>query len=329
MSDPRPEGSRRFEVMPEDAGKRVDRWLSERFPDHSRTQVQHWIRDGNVTVDGAPPRASRPVEAGDVFLVEVPPSPPTTLDPRPLPLDIVYEDEHIAVIAKPPGLVVHPGAGADRTTLAHALLARWPGWDPPGSLRRPGIVHRLDRDTSGLLVVARTQRAYLSLVRQISSREVTRRYIALCWGNLDRDAGVETGPIGRDARDRKRMAVRHDGRPAITEWRVLRRFDTVSLLDIALGTGRTHQVRVHLSHAGHSVFGDPGYGGTGAWLNRVGGERRAVMRAYLQQLGRQALHAYHLTFRHPAGGGTCRFEVPVPADMEAVLDGLAGEEGSR
>jgi 23S rRNA pseudouridine1911/1915/1917 synthase len=252
-----------------------------------------------------------------------------TLEARPLPLEIVYEDEHLAVIAKPAGLVVHPGAGADRTTLAHALLARWPGWDPPGSLRRPGIVHRLDRDTSGLLVVARTPRAYLSLVRQISSREVTRRYIALCWGGPDRDAGRETGPIGRDPRDRKRMAVRHDGRSALTEWRVLRRFDTVSLLDIALGTGRTHQVRVHLSHAGHPVFGDPGYGGTGAWLNRVGEARRAEMRVYLQRLARQALHAYYLAFRHPAGGGVCRFELPVPPDMEAVFESLAGEEASR
>jgi 23S rRNA pseudouridine1911/1915/1917 synthase len=329
VNDAAEELPRRFEVMPEDAGERVDRWLSARFPDHSRTQIQRWIQDGLVTVDGAPPRASHAVEAGEVFFVVVPPASPTTLEPRPLALDVIYEDDDLAVLLKPPGLVVHPGAGADRTTLAHGLLARWPGWDPPGSFRRPGIVHRLDRDTSGLLVVARTQRAYLSLVRQISAREVTRRYIALCWGELDRDAGQETGPIGRDPRDRRRMAVRHDGRPAVTNWRVLRRFDMVSLLDIALGTGRTHQVRVHLSHAGHPVFGDPGYGGTGAWLNRVGEERRAVMRGYLQRLGRQALHAYHLTFRHPAGGGTCRFEVPVPADMEAVLDGLTAEEESR
>lgn len=320
---------RRLEVAPGEAGERIDRWLSARFPDHSRTQVQRWIRDGNVTMDGAAPRASHPVEAGEVFLVRVPPPAPTTLDPRPLVLDLVHEDEHLAVIAKPPGLVVHPGAGADRTTLAHALLARWPGWDPPGSLRRPGIVHRLDRDTSGLLVVARTQLAYLSLVRQISAREVTRRYIALCWGDLERDAGRETGSIGRDPRDRRKMAVRHDGRPALTEWRVLRRFDMVSLLDITLGTGRTHQVRVHLSHAGHPVFGDPGYGGTAAWVHRLGEERRAVMREYLQQLGRQALHAYHLTFRHPVNGGICRFETPVPADMAAVFEGLAAEETSR
>ncbi len=329
MNEVSGEAPRRFEVGPAEAGERLDRWLSARIPGYSRTQVQRWIREGKVTCPGGAARASQPVEPGEIYVVGIPPPEASSLDPRPLPLDLLYEDEHLAVIAKPAGLVVHPGAGPDRTTLAHGLLDRWPGWEPPGSSRRPGIVHRLDRDTSGLMVVARTARAYLSLVRQISAREVTRRYVALCWGSLDRDAGRETGSIGRDPRDRRRMAVRHDGRPALTEWRVLRRFDTVSLLDIALGTGRTHQVRVHLSHAGHAVFGDPAYGGTSVWLNRLSEDRRGVMRARLRQLGRQALHAYHLAFRHPAGGGTCRFEVPVPADMESVLSSLAAEEESR
>jgi len=220
--------------------------------------------------------------------------------------------------------VVHPGAGIPRTTLAHALLARWPGWDPPGSPTRPGILHRLDRDTSGLLAVARSARAYQELTQAMAARAVTRRYVALVVGGPELDAGEIDAPIGRDARDRRRMAVRRGGRPARTEWRIVRRFDTLSLLDLTLGTGRTHQIRVHLAHAGFPVFGDPVYGGAAA-LQRVSRERRPALESLRRRLSRQALHAYHLAFRHPVGGDRLRFEAPVPADMDEVLVALAAE----
>ncbi len=318
-----------FRTGPEDSGKRLDRWLAGQYPVHSRTRVQSWIRDGLVKVDGEVPRPGRILSPDQYVEVEQPPAPEAVLKPEAIPLAVLHEDTDLAVVIKPAGLQVHPGAGPPRPTLAHALLHRWPDWRPPGSPERPGIVHRLDRDTSGLLLVARTDLAYQSLIRSMQSREVSRRYVALVWGDPEGLGGEIDAPIGRSSRDRRRMAVRRDGRQARTRWRILRRFGTVSLLEIVLWTGRTHQVRVHCRHIGHPVFGDPVYGGTREWLDRSPAEKRSRLEYWLRRLNRQALHAYHLAFRHPADGALMRFEAPVPGDMNRLLSDLTMEDSAR
>ncbi len=320
-----PEREVRLVVEPVTAPLRLDRWLAEKCDEFSRNRLQIWIREGRVLVDGRAARPSASLVAGQKVVLRIPEAPAATLEPEPIPLNVLYEDEHLLVLMKPAGLQVHPGAGAPRPTLVHALLHRFPGWEFPGPPERPGIVHRLDRDTSGLMLVARTPLAYRKLGRQIMARTVTRRYVALVWGHPEADAGLCDGSIGRDPRDRRRMAVTSRGRPAMTSWRVLRRFLEVSWLEVTLGTGRTHQIRVHLAHLGHPVFGDAVYGGGRGRLERLEAERRARHFDLLRRLNRQALHAYHLTFRHPVGGGRFRFEAPVPADLDEILVRLSGE----
>jgi 23S rRNA pseudouridine1911/1915/1917 synthase len=313
-------------VGSEAEGERLDRWLAREFPAYSRSEIQRWIRHGRVQVGDLAVKASQAAVPGQRVRITPPPPPPPRLTPEDIPLNVLFEDEHLLVLLKPSGLQVHPGAGAPRPTLAHALLHRYPGWDPPGSPGRPGIVHRLDRDTSGLLVVARTPLAYQELVRQIQAHEVTRRYVALVWGQCEQDSGRSEAPLGRDPRDRRKMAVRSRGRSASTQWRVLRRFDSLTLLDLVLGTGRTHQIRVHMAHLGHPVLGDPVYGGTRQAIERLEAGQRPEMLELLRRLNRQALHAYHLTFRHPVEAALCRFEAPVPADMDGVLERLSSGE---
>lgn len=322
-------GILRFRTGPEDAGLRLDRWLAGRFPDHSRTRMQAWIRDGRIRVDGEIPRSSLVLAPGQQVEVDPPAPEPSRLEPVDIPLQMLFEDEDVAVLVKPAGLQVHPGAGPPRPTLAQALLHRWSDWHPPGSPERPGIVHRLDRDTSGLMLVARSERAYQALIRGIQAREISRRYITLVWGRPEDEGGEIDASIGRSTRDRRRMTVRREGKPAQTYWRLLRRFDTLSLLDIVLGTGRTHQVRVHCRHMGHPVFGDPTYGGNRGWLARSPAEMRPRLEYWLRRLNRQALHAYHLAFRHPVGGAPMRFEAPVPGDMDRLLSDLIMEDSTR
>ncbi len=321
---------RTIEVPEDAAGARLDRFLAARLPDHSRTRIQEWIRDGLVRVGGAAARASRVLESGETVEFDPPQATPSTLQAEAFPLSVLFEDEDIAVISKPAGLQTHPGAGREpRVTLAHALLARYPGWLPPGAPDRPGIVHRLDRDTSGLLVIARSSRAHRELSRQIQAREVTRRYVALVWGRPDGEEGRIELPLGRDPKDRRRIAVRPDGRPAATRWRVLRVFRDLTLLEIGLESGRTHQIRVHTAALGHPVFGDPVYGGARVWLDRVSPSRRVQLARWWRGLNRQALHAYHLAFRHPRDGSRLRFEAPVSPDIDQVLLDLCHEEASE
>lgn len=301
---------------------RIDRWVAERCPEASRSQIQGWIRGGRVTVDGAVVPARHRVAPGETVRVVMPLPKPSVLEPMEVAFSCVYEEDDFLVVDKPAGLQVHPGSGPMRPTLAHGLLARDPGWDPPGPPERPGIVHRLDRDTSGLLVVARTARAYLALGRQIREREVSRRYVALVWGELPAESGRIEAPIGRHARERTRMAVRRQGRPAATRWRVLQRFEQITWVEIALETGRTHQIRVHFSHLGHPVVGDPTYGRDGLWVQRFAGPERGFYRDLARRLNRQALHAYHLAFDRPGDGQRVRCESPIPNDMEAALRGL-------
>lgn len=233
----------------------------------------------------------------------------------------MHEDDDLIVIDKPAGLVVHPGAGVRSGTLVHGLLHHHPGIAPVGGADRPGIVHRLDKDTSGLMLVAKTERAHRALVEAIRERRVRRVYQALVWGDVRGDSGRIDAPVGRDPRQRKRMAVvRRGGRPAASLWQVLERFGIATLLRVELETGRTHQIRVHLSHAGHPVIGDPTYGGRGRKGLSLGHLERSLASALLACLQRQALHASELVFRHPMTGSESRFEAPLPHDFSRAVE---------
>jgi 23S rRNA pseudouridine1911/1915/1917 synthase len=242
------------------------------------------------------------------------------LSPEAIPLAIVHEDDAILVVNKPAGMVVHPGAGVASGTLVHALLHHDPGIAGVGGPGRPGIVHRLDRDTSGLLVVARSGRAYRWLIAAIKNREVKRRYLTLVWGGPRAEGGVVDGAIGRDPKARQRMAVvARGGKPARTHWRVAERFEVCTALDVTLETGRTHQIRVHLSHLGHPVVGDRVYGGRARMKPSLPAAGRSDALALLDMLPRQALHASELAFPHPESGAPLRFEAPLPEDLAGVL----------
>ncbi len=315
---------RSFVVGPADAGVRLDRFLQAQAPDLSRTRLQALIAAGHVQVTGGHPRASHRLRAGARVAIDVPPPEPLTLTPEPIPLDVVYEDADLLVVNKPAGLVVHPGAGHRTGTLVHALLAHCgPTLSGVGGARRPGIVHRLDRGTSGLLVVAKADHAHLALAQQLKVRTVERRYLALVHGRLALPEGVVETAIGRDPRDRLRMAVRPAGagRPALTRYRVLERFvrpAPLMLLELSLGTGRTHQIRVHLAHLGVPVVGDRTYRRRGL------APADAELAVRVARLGGQALHAAILGFAHPTTGARHRFEAPPPPAFTALLAWLRG-----
>ena len=327
-STPEPDGPtaglarRSFVVGPADAGTRLDRFLQTRAPDLSRTRLQVLIAAGRVEVTGGAPKASHRLRAGTCVTIEVPPPEPATLTAEAIPLDVVYEDADLLVVNKPTGLVVHPGAGHRTGTLVHALLAHCgPALSGVGGVRRPGIVHRLDRGTSGLLVVAKNDSAHHALARQLKARTVERRYLALVHGRLRHAAGVVETAIGRDPRDRLRMAVRPPGagRSALTRYRVLERFvrpAPLTLLEAILGTGRTHQIRVHLAHLGAPVVGDRTYRGRGS------APSDAELAAHAARLGGQALHAAVLGFIHPTTGAPHRYEAPLPPPFGALLTWL-------
>lgn len=291
-------------------GERVDRAVAF-LTGYSRADVQALIEQGLVRVGGNPVVKSRKLVAGDRVEVLGEPEPPGTPQPEPMDLHVVAADDHIIVLDKPAGLVVHPGAGHESGTLVSGLLDRFPEIADVGDPMRPGIVHRLDRDTSGLMVVARRAPAYDALVAMLSARDVERRYLALAWGRFDATRGVIDAPIGRSVRQPTRMAVRDAGREARTGYAVLGTADTpeVSLVECRLETGRTHQIRVHLSAVGHPVVGDATYGGA----------RDGI------RLDRPFLHAATLAFSHPVDGTPQRFESPLPSELAAVLHPLAIE----
>jgi 23S rRNA pseudouridine1911/1915/1917 synthase len=289
------------------AGERVDRAVALLLG-WSRAEVQALVEHDHVFVNGRAVAKSHRLAEGDVVEVEGEPAAPALPEPEASPCPIVFEDDDVIVVDKPAGLVVHPGAGHASGTLVNALLAHAPELAGVGDPMRPGVVHRLDRDTSGLLVVARSARAYESLVAQLGARSMSREYVALAWGFFDAPRGVIDAPIGRSAARRTRMAVRDEGRPARTHYAVRATFDEpkCSLLDCALETGRTHQIRVHLAAVGHPVVGDATYGGG----------RQSIA------LDRPFLHAAALAFDHPATRDRMRFTSPLPTALQRVLDEL-------
>lgn len=312
-----------------DEGRRLDVFLSGRLAEVSRlgdgvsrSQVQGLIRSGLVRCAGglsgrsSPLRPAQAVRAGQVFEVTVPQPPATAAEPEAIPLDVVYEDRYLLVINKPRGMVCHPAPGHPRGTLVNAVLARCPELRAAGDPVRPGIIHRLDKDTTGLLVVAKEMLAHARLQRQVRDRRVHRVYLALVHGAFSAAEGEIDAPLGRDPRHRRRMAVVEGGRPSLTRWRTLERLPGFSLLEVRPHTGRTHQIRVHLASRGHPVVGDPLYGPRR-------GPRRGPGRA-LARLTGQALHAWKLSFEHPITGALVAAEAPVPDDLQAVFDGLRG-----
>ena len=295
-------------VVPEGRGGRADRFAAD-LSGLSRSRVQRLMADGRVTADGQPVRANTIVPPGAVIVIDVPPPEPAGIEPEAIPLDVVYEDADVLVVAKPAGLVVHPSPGHWSGTLVNALLARDTAYGGIAGVERPGIVHRLDRDTSGLLMVAKNDAAQTSLMAQLKARRVKKTYLALVQGAVQAPAGRIEAPIGRDPRNRQRMAVVPDGRPSVTGYRVRERLAGWTLLEVDLVTGRTHQIRVHLAALGHSVAGDTVYG--------TGTARRGP-----EGLGRLFLHAWRLVFATPATGDLVRLEAPLPPELEAVLAAL-------
>jgi 23S rRNA pseudouridine1911/1915/1917 synthase len=322
---------RRLVVEEEGDGIRLDVFLADYLEDVSRSRIQKLVKTDQILVDENPCKSSQALREGQTITWPADAG-VTTIEvlPEPIPLQILYEDDHLMVLHKPPNMVVHPAPGNWTGTLVHGLLHHWPSWpQPPGGALRPGIVHRLDKDTSGLMVVARTVRAYDSLCEQFAVHSIERRYVTLVWGHPGGQSGVIEKPIGRDPVNRQRMAiVGRGGKPARSNWEVLTEFDFATLLRVALHTGRTHQVRVHLSSIGHPVFGDETYGGVER-INRLLPKQRPPFRGLLRRLNRFALHAYHLGFRHPADDGWLAFEAPVPEDMESVLLSMTKSGGAE
>jgi 23S rRNA pseudouridine1911/1915/1917 synthase len=291
------------------AGARLDRWLADAVPTLSRARLRVLIDDGHVRVDGAVRKAAHRLHGGEAVTVEIPPAPPQELAPEPIRLVVVYEDDDVLVVDKPAGMVVHPGAGHATGTLAAAALAHAPGIGGVGGPRRPGVVHRLDKDTSGLLVIAKTSRAYEALTAQLAARTVRRRYLAVVHGRVKAPAGIVDAAIGRDPHHRRRMAAHSRGRRAVTHYRVVERFTEFTLVEARLETGRTHQIRVHMASLGHPIVGDDLYAG----------RRRPPPGVTLNGY---ALHAVELAFRHPVTQNEVVFTSSVPARMEALLSHL-------
>jgi 23S rRNA pseudouridine1911/1915/1917 synthase len=299
-------------VATEDSrGRRLDRFLQMELPGHSRAFLQKLIEQGNVLVNGKPCKPSYRVHTGDKVSVEIPPPRPLETRPESIPLDVLYEDDDIIVVNKPAGMVVHPAAGNAEHTLVNALLHHCRGkLAGISGVQRPGIVHRLDKGTSGCLVVAKTDPAHQSLVAQFKARSVKKIYRAVCWGTFTKTSGTIKTDIGRSAHDRKKMSASPArGRPSHTDYRVLKQLGQLALVELILHTGRTHQIRVHMAHIGHPIIGDTTYGRA---RSPVSGLQSPF------SVARPLLHAYKLGFTHPRTAKFMEFEAPIPEDISKI-----------
>jgi 23S rRNA pseudouridine1911/1915/1917 synthase len=309
----------RLTPAPSEVGQRLDLFITQRLPDLSRSRVQQLIREGRVTTGGRAAKSSDRIRAGVDIGVSIPPPAPADPEPEALPLTILYDDADIVIIDKPAGVVVHPAPGHARGTIVNALLHHVDGLSGVGGRARPGIVHRLDRGTSGVMVVAKHDAAHRDLARQFHDRTVRKEYVALVWGTVRSGTRLDQ-PIGRDPNVRQRMSTRaRRARPAITEVQAVETIGPVSFVRVTIGTGRTHQIRVHLSEAGHPIVGDAVYHGV---RRRVPAAAAAVVR-----LDRPFLHAARLEITHPSDHRRLTFDAPLPSDLAAVLDAVRAGAG--
>ncbi|WP_376695840.1 23S rRNA pseudouridine(1911/1915/1917) synthase RluD [Wenzhouxiangella sp. EGI_FJ10305] len=305
-------------IDPIHAGQRLDAVLAQLWPEFSRSRITGWIRDGRLQVDEQTVKPKLKLSGGERVVLSAELEPHSELQPQAIELDVLIDDPAFLVVNKPPGLVVHPGSGNRDGTLVNALLHFDPDLAP---LPRAGLVHRLDKDTSGCLLIARTTASHKYLVAALKHREIKRRYQALVWGEIIAGGRIDE-PLGRHPVDRRRQVVRHDGRRAVTHYRVAQRLKGATLLDVELETGRTHQIRVHMAHIRQPIIGDPVYGRRGAPAGLSEAQRTAW-----QQFPRQALHALELSFAHPETGDPVTASAPVPEDMKDLIDLLADNEG--
>lgn len=313
-----------FTINDEQAGMRLDQVVAQTVGALSRTRVQKLIASGDVCVNDGAANASYSVSAGDVISVLEPPPVDAAPKAQDIPLDVVFEDDDLLVINKAAGMAVHPGKGVPDGTLVNALLGRPHSVSSIGGVMRPGIVHRLDKDTTGLLIVAKTDSAHLALSEALAAREISRRYLALALRNFQEDGGTVEASVGRNPKNRLKMAVRDgaDTREARTHWRVLDRFRGVAQIECKLDTGRTHQIRVHMAHIGHPILGDETYGGGADLAIQLISPYDTSLRAALKAVQRQMLHAHDLKFKHPRTGEAMHFKQPPPRDFQAILERL-------
>ena len=296
------------------SGYRLDQALSQMMPDYSRSRIQDWIKSGFITLNDKIVKPREKVYLGDRLNLDIPETTKTFDSPEPIEFDVLYEDEHLFVINKPAGLVVHPAAGHQTGTLVNGLLFREPRLE---QLPRAGIVHRLDKDTSGVMVVARSLQAHGALVEALQLREVKREYLAIARGVITAGRTVDE-PVGRHPVDRKRMSIQQSGKHAVTHFTVAERYRHHTLIDVQLETGRTHQIRVHMAHIRYPLLGDPVYGGRFSLPAGVSAELEQALRGFK----RQALHARRLSFEHPLSGDALSFEAVIPDDMQNMIEVL-------
>lgn len=303
----------------DEAGARIDAYLASRLPDLSRTRIQRAIEDSDILVNDRAVKPSYRVRAGDQIEIDLPEPPPLQIVAEPIPLNIIYEDDDFVIIDKPAGMVVHPGAGIASGTLANALVYHFNRLSDSGGQTRPGIVHRIDKETSGLLVVAKTDAAHEKISEQFRDRKVFKLYTSLVYGRVMKDRGEVDARIGRSPANRTRMAVLRGGagRAALTLFEVAKRFEEFTLLNVQIKTGRTHQIRVHLSHVNHPVVGDATYG-----AGRENSVKNAAVKREIKLLGRHFLHSSRLAFLHPRTGEPVEFASPLPQELSGFLDCL-------
>jgi len=318
-SVPREREKLRIVVPLKQSKERIDVYLTHQIQDASRSKIRQAIDEGLVLVNGGRVKPSHVVAPGEVIDITLPRPPRMDAQPENIPLDILFEDDQLLIVNKPAGMVTHPAYGNYMGTLVNALLHHCKRLSEVNTELRPGIVHRLDKDTTGLMVVAKSDAAHHFLARQFSKRTIEREYWALVWGRFKQPTGTIEASLGRSKRDRKKVTVTVDGKHAVTEYEVIKEYEFLSLVRLKLKTGRTHQIRVHLAHVGHPVFGDPAYGGRSATWGGLEGKKAQRAQNLLKLISRQALHAKTIGFVHPLTKELTRFDSELPADMKGVL----------